>query len=66
MLTGKINAFWMGEGQFVMLRPLINAELNVLILFPNVGSQGLFEMLVKLFPVFIISLLVIRARNAKR
>lgn len=49
-LTGKINAFWMGEGQFVMLRPLSSAELNVLILFPNIKLQGLFEVLVKLFP----------------
>lgn len=56
----------MGEGQFVMLRPLISAEFNVLILFPNARLKGLFEVLVKLFPVFIISLLVIRASNVKR
>lgn len=56
----------MSEGQFVMLRPLISAELNVLILFPNVRLQVLFEVLVKLFPVFIIPLLVIRESSVKR
>lgn len=50
VLNGKINAFCMSEGQFITLRPLISAELNVLILFPNVKLQGLFEVLVKLFP----------------
>lgn len=66
VLAGKINTSWMGEGQFVMLRPLISAELNVLILFPNVRLQVLFEVLVKLFVVLIISLLVIRASSVKR
>lgn len=64
VLTGKINVFWMGEGQFFMLRPLISAELN-LTLFPNVRLQGLFEVLVRLFPIFIIILLVIRASSVK-
>ena len=40
----------MGEGPFTMLRPLFSAELNVLILFPDVKLQVLFEVLVELFP----------------
>lgn len=64
-LPGKINASWMGEGQFIMLRPLISAELNVLILFLDAKLQGLSGVLMKQFFCSCL-LLVIRGSNMKR
>lgn len=51
-LTGKISAFRMGEGP-IMPRLLIRAELNVLILLPNVKFQELLRLERFFFPYFL-------------